>query len=128
MEELFEQKFGEKEVILFGEGYGVGIQTVGKEYLPATNDFIMFDAMINGNYVNHDDSMQIAKTLGLKHVPVICTGTIEGCVDIIKTNPQSRLGSCIMKGVVGRLPLNMYDGRGNRMIVKIKCRDFEKSS
>lgn len=115
MEELFEQKFG--------EGYGAGIQAVGKEYLPATNDFIMFDAMVNGQYVNNEDSMQIAK-----HVPVICTGTIEDCVELIKTNPQSRLGSCTMEGVVGRLPLNMYDGRGNRMIVKIKCRDFEKSS
>lgn len=128
MEELFEQKFGDKEVILFGEGYGAGIQAVGKEYLADTNDFIMFDAMVNGQYVNNEDSMQIAESLGLKHAPVIYTGTIENCVDLIKTNPQSRLGSCTMEGVVGRLPLNMYDGRGNRMIVKIKCRDFEKSS
>ena len=32
-EELFEQTFGEKEVILFGEGYGRKIQKVGSAYI-----------------------------------------------------------------------------------------------
>ena len=32
-EELFEQTFGEKEVIIFGEGYGRKIQKVGSKYI-----------------------------------------------------------------------------------------------
>lgn len=32
-EEIFEQRFGENEVILFGEGYGNKIQACGKDYL-----------------------------------------------------------------------------------------------
>ena len=32
--QLFEQMFGEKEAMLFGEGYGKGIQAAGKAYNP----------------------------------------------------------------------------------------------
>lgn len=47
-EELFEQTFGEREVILFGEGYGPKIQN-GGEYRDDVS-FIMFDIAINGRY------------------------------------------------------------------------------
>ena len=44
-EELFEQTFGEKNVILFGEGYGGKVQGVGNEYRP-DESFILFDVLI----------------------------------------------------------------------------------
>ena len=37
--QLFEQLFGEREVILFGEGYGSGIQKAGKAYKSDGVDF-----------------------------------------------------------------------------------------
>lgn len=42
-EELWEQKFGEKEVTLYGEGYGHKIQTNG--YIDGV-DFILFDVEV----------------------------------------------------------------------------------
>ena len=42
-EELFEQKFGETQVILFGEGYGAKIQKGGGNYRSDVS-FILFDA------------------------------------------------------------------------------------
>ena len=51
-EELFEQKFGENDVILFGEGYGAKIQNGG--LYRSDNSFILFDVMINGNYQNRE--------------------------------------------------------------------------
>lgn len=48
-EELFEQTFGEKNVILFGEGYGGKVQGVGNEYRP-DESFILFDVLIGENY------------------------------------------------------------------------------
>lgn len=44
-EEIFEQKFGENEVILFGEGYGPGIQKGGGLYRKEVS-FILFDVMV----------------------------------------------------------------------------------
>ena len=52
VEELFEQTFGEKDAILFGEGYGVKIQN-GGEYRSDVS-FILFDVMINGNYQSRE--------------------------------------------------------------------------
>ena len=126
MEELVEQMFGEKEVMFIGEGYGASIQAVGKDYIPNGQDFILFDVVVDGKYLDHYDVVEIATALGLKMVPVVLTGTIDDAVTLVKNNPVSLLGTCVMEGVVGRLPVNMYDSRGNRMIVKIKCRDFEK--
>jgi len=132
MEEMVEQMFGDKEVMFIGEGYGAGIQAVGKEYIPDGQDFILFDITVDGKYLDHDNVVEIATALGLKMVPVLLRGTIDDAIKFVKTEPVSQLGTCVIEGVVGRLPINMYDGRGNRMIVKIKCHDFlpisEKSS
>lgn len=126
MEELVEQMFGEREVMFIGEGYGAGIQAVGKDYIPDGQDFILFDVCVEGKYLDHDNVVEIATALGLKMVPVVLTGTIDDAVALVKSDPVSIVGTCVMEGVVGRLPINMYDNRGNRMIVKIKCHDFEK--
>jgi hypothetical protein len=126
MEELVEQMFGEKEVMFIGEGYGAGIQAVGKDYIPDGQDFILFDVCVEGKYLDHDNVVEIAKALGLDMTPVVLTGTIDDAVKLVKSNPVSLRGTCVMEGVVGRLPVNMYDSRGNRMIVKIKCHDFLK--
>lgn len=127
MEELVEQMFGEKEVMFIGEGYGAGIQAVGKDYIENGQDFILFDVVVDGKYLDHENVVEIAQALGIRMVPVVLTGTIDDAVKLVKNNPSSLIGTCVMEGVVGRLPVNMYDGRGNRMIVKIKCRDFENS-
>ena len=81
-EELFEQKFGEKEVILFGEGYGVKIQN-GGDYRPDVG-FILFDVMIGENYQPRETVEEIAKCFGLEIVPIIMEGTIAEAVYFVK--------------------------------------------
>lgn len=121
-EELFEQLFGEKEVILFGEGYGPKIQK-GGDYRD-TVDFILFDVMINENYQSRSTVEEMAKTFGIDCVPIILTGTIQDAIDFIKTKPKSTFGTADMEGVVGRPLVEMKDRCGNRLIVKIKVCDF----
>lgn len=123
-EQLFEQKFGEKEVILFGEGYGVKIQAVGGDYRSDVG-FILFDVLIGENYLNRESVEDIAKAFGLEIVPVVLRGTITEAVDFIKTKPNSTIGKAKMEGVVGRPKVELLDRCGHRLIVKIKCRDFE---
>ena len=123
-EQLFEQKFGEKEVILFGEGYGVKIQAVGSEYRSDVG-FILFDVLIGENYLSRESVEDIARAFGLEIVPVVLRGTIKEAVDFIKTSPYSTIGKAKMEGVVGRPKVELQDRCGHRLIVKIKCRDFE---
>ena len=122
-EQLFEQIFGDKEVILFGEGYGSKIQKVGSQYRPDV-DYILFDVMVEGMYLQREDVEQIATSFGLEIVPVIMVGTIREAVDFVKTKPASTIGTAKMEGLVGHPKVEMLNRRGNRIIVKIKVKDF----
>jgi hypothetical protein len=50
---------------------------------------------------------------------------MDDAVAFVKSKPQSTIGTAPMEGVVGRLPEELFDRRGNRLIVKVKVRDFE---
>ena len=121
-EQLFEQIFGEKEVIFFGEGYGVKIQNGGL-YRPDVS-FILFDVMINGNYQSREMVETAAKQFGLEIVPIIFEGTLEEGVEYVKTKPMSTIGKAPMEGLVARPKVELQDRCGNRLIVKIKVKDF----
>ena len=59
-EQIFEQKFGGTEVILFGEGYGPKIQKGGGNYRSEVS-FILFDVYIAGNYQPRASVEDVAK-------------------------------------------------------------------
>jgi hypothetical protein len=123
-EQLFEQKFGQTEVYLFGEGYGGSIQSGGA--YSKDKKFIMFDVMVGGTFLRREDVEEIAKAFNVKPVPIILEGTIQEAVDYVKTKPNSTITSEVkeMEGVVGTPKARLNDFRGNRIIVKIKVRDF----
>lgn len=123
--QIFEQAFGEREVILFGEGYGKGIQAAGKAYNPDGVDFILFDVLIHDNYQPRESVEGIAEMFGVKAVPVVGHGTLEQAVEYVKGHPQSTMGNVEMEGVVCRPSVELRDRAGNRVIVKIKWHDFK---
>jgi len=123
-EGLFEQKFGSSEVILFGEGYGPKINN-GDKYRESV-DFILFDVYINGLYLTRDNVKDIADYFGIEVVPLVFAGTIADAVNSVKQDRQSSYGTAGMEGYVGRPKVELRDRRGNRVIVKIKAKDFRK--
>ena len=122
-EQIFEEKFGETPVILFGEGYGPKIQKGGSY----RNDvsFILFDVYISGNYQSRSSVEDIARSFGIDIVPIIFEGTIQAGVDFVKQHPDSTMGTAKMEGLVGRPKIEMRDRCGKRIIVKIKWEDFK---
>jgi hypothetical protein len=125
-EELFEQKFGEQKVILFGEGYGAKIQKCGGDYRSDVS-FILFDVYLPDSdlWLKRDAIEDIAKTFGIDVVPIIMTGTIQQAVDFVKTAPDSTIGCAKMEGLVCKPKVDMLDRMGRRVIVKVKVKDFE---
>lgn len=124
-EQIFEQNFGEKQVMLVGEGYGGKIQSGGR-YRP-TEDFILFDVNIGGNYQSREAVEEVAKMFNLDVVPILLTGTIEEGIEYVKTNRQSKISDTAeIEGVVGRTKVELQDRCGNRVIVKIKFNDFKE--
>lgn len=123
--QLFEQLFGEREVILFGEGYGSGIQKAGKAYKPDGVDFIMFDLLIGRNYQPRESVERCAETFGVGVVPIVGEGTLEEAVEFVKGNPKSQIGDIDMEGIVCRPEQELRDRCGERVICKIKWNDFK---
>jgi hypothetical protein len=86
--QIFEQLFGEKEVLLFGEGYGNKIQSVGKCYIPDDVNFILFDVMINDMYLDRKAIEGIARAFNISSVSVVRYGTIDQAVVFVKKRPK----------------------------------------
>ena len=125
-EELFEQKFGEMQVILFGEGYGAKIQKGGGNYRSDVS-FILFDIYLpeQNLWMKRDAVEDIAKTFGIDVVPIVYEGNIAGAVEFVKRKPKSTIGVADMEGIVCKPAVDMLDRMGRRLIVKIKVKDFE---
>ena len=122
-EELFEQTFGEKEVILFGEGYGYKIQN-GGAYRDDVS-FILFDVLIGDNYQSREWVERTAKMFDIEVVPIVAEGTLYKGIAYVLNHPKSTIGTAWMEGVVGRPAVELKDRCGNRVIVKIKWEDFK---
>lgn len=122
-EQLFEQKFGNNEVILYGEGYGHKIQTNG--YIDGV-DFILFDAMICDNWQPRESVEDIASYFNISIVPIVLEGTLQDGIDYVLNNRKSTVAKngADIEGVVGRPKVELATRNGARIIVKIKYRDF----
>lgn len=125
-EELFEQKFGDMQVILFGEGYGAKIQKGGGNYRSNVS-FILFDVYLpeQNLWLKRDALEDIAKAFGIDVVPIVLTGTLNTAVNYVKSKPKSTIGVADMEGIVCKPEVDMLDRMGRRLIVKIKVCDFE---
>ena len=126
--QIFEQVFGEKEVILFGEGYGRKIQKGGGKYIPNGVDFILFDVLVGDNYQAREWVEETAKMFGIKTVPIVGTGSLYAATEYVKTHPNSVIAEeeREMEGIVCRPAIEMRDRCGNRVIVKIKYEDMKE--
>lgn len=124
MEVLFEQKFGNKEVMLFMEGYAGKIQNGTYQ---GAEDIIGFDIMIGDIYLDKAISKQIFEELGLKFVPILEFNNLQECIDYVNNNKQSIIQPVSkIEGLVCYPAVRLYDHQGNRIIVKIKNKDLSK--
>lgn len=126
MEYIFEQVFGEKDVMIFGEGYGPKIQNGGT--YSDTPKFIVFDIDINGYHLNRTKVNEVSEKLGLDSVPIVFSGDIYDAIKFIGSNPNSRINAKHeMEGLVLELEdLDIYDSKGERIKCKCKYRDIFK--
>lgn len=124
-EEVFEQKFGENEVTLYGEGYGEKIQKGGGLYRKGCG-FILFDVLIGNNWLERHNVVDIAQTFNIPVVPVVMTGTVMDGVDYVRKNPVCSLAEELKpaEGLVARPMVELRDIFGKRVIFKVKAKDF----
>lgn len=124
--QLFIKQFGSEptEVCLYGEGYGHKIQSAGKLYIPNGHDFVLFDVKIGEWWLQRKDIEEIAKMFGIKVVPIIGEGTIIEAIEMTRKGIKSQWGDFIAEGIVARPATELLTRNGERIITKIKHRDF----
>ena len=122
----FAEIFGSEEcdVVLYGEGYGANIQKGGGNYIPSGTDFVLFDVAVNGLYLERENVEDVAQKFGTKVVPIIGHGTLEEAIVMTKKGFKSRWGDFIAEGIVARPKVELLTRRGERIITKVKYRDF----
>ena len=119
----FEQLFPETSMCLYGEGYGLKIQKGGK-YISDASSFVLFDVKINEWWLQRYDVEDIAFKLGIDVVPVVGLGSLKDMVALVRTPFNSKWGMFEAEGIVARPNIELKARNGNRIITKIKCKDF----
>ncbi len=118
----FAEKFAEKNVCFYGEGYGAGIQKGGT--YRKDKAFVLFDVMIDGIWLNVGNVKGIAESFGMEVVPTVKEGTLAEIIEFVRAKPKSNWGDFVMEGVVARPEMVLLNNRGERLITKIKVKDF----
>lgn len=110
-------------VCLYGEGYGAKIQKGGGNYRP-DQDFVLFDVKIGEWWLNRVDVCDISSNLQIDVVPAIGRGALSDMVEMVRTGFKSEWGDFTAEGIVARPTLELRTRNGDRVITKLKHKDF----
>lgn len=111
-------------VCLYGEGYGARIQKGGGNYRP-NQDFVLFDVKIGDWWLQRVDVEDVAGKLQLDIVPIIGRGSLYDMVEMTKGSFNSQWGNFVAEGIVARPATELKTRSGDRVITKIKHKDFK---
>lgn len=112
------------DVVLYGEGYGPGIQKGGGLYR-ADKAFILFDVLINGQWwLDRTAVEDIAGKLGIDSVPYLGRMGLEQIVATVREPFMSKIGTAVAEGIVARPIETLFDKCMKRVIIKLKTKDF----
>jgi hypothetical protein len=132
MQEVFPSNMVDplEKVVLYGEGYGAGIQKGGGDYC-AFKNFILFDVRVinpDGDWwLSYENVLDVGNKLSLFVVPAIGEMTLEDATEFVRVGFKSRCSvnpEKMAEGLVGRPLETLYDKKGARLITKLKTKDF----
>lgn len=111
---------------LYGEGYGAKIQKGGGNYNSETCDFVMFDVRCSDLWLLRDNVLDIGAKLEVDVVPRVGSGTLTEAVRFTAEGFKSSWGDFQAEGLILRLEPILCNRFGNRIIAKVKCKDFRR--
>ena len=119
---MFKKNFADG-VCFYGEGYGAKIQKGGGNYRP-DQSFVLFDVLVGDWWLQRNDVEMIAFNHDIEIVPIIKTGTLDEMISDVKAGFNSSWGDFRAEGYVARPATELKTRSGQRIITKIKCKDF----
>ena len=116
--------YPETSMCLYGEGYGARIQKGGGNYISDGVSFILFDVHCGDVWLQWSDVVDVASTLDIDVVPVVGQGGPVDAIDMTRGGFASRIGTAQAEGLVMRPLVDLQNRRGDRVIAKVKTKDF----
>ena len=113
----------EDGAVLYGEGYGPKIQKGGGLYRE-DQSFVLFDVRVGHWWLRREEVDAIADRLGIDSVPIIGKGTLADMVLRCEAGFDSVWGAFRAEGIVARPTTELSARSGQRIITKLKCKDF----
>ena len=110
-------------ICLYGEGFGAGIQKGGK--YSDHKDFVLFDIKMGEVWLKREDVVDIAQKMKIMSVPYLGTEDLNQLVELVEKPIASNWGDFEMEGIVARPIVELFDRFGNRIITKLKAKDFK---
>ncbi|MDB4567447.1 RNA ligase family protein [Pseudomonadales bacterium] len=123
-ESVFFDKFGHGKTCLYGEGHGAKIQKGGGNYCTG-QDFVLFDVLAGEWWLKRADVVDVSETFNIGVVPVIGRGTLGDMCKMAQGGIVSNWGDFRAEGIVARPEIELKTRGGERIITKIKCKDFQ---
>jgi len=120
---MFKTTFESSNVCFYGEGYGAGIRKGGGNYRD-DQDFVLFDVKVGDWWLRREAVNNVAKAFDLDVIPIIGSGTLLELVQKTKIGFKSLWGDFNAEGIVARPSVELKARNGDRVITKIKHRDF----
>ena len=113
-----------ERVILFGEGFGPGIQGAAGQAYGGEKRFILFDVVVNDTWLRWEDVLDVGCAFGVPTVPVLCEScTLEEAKATVSWSNLLNSSEHI-EGIVARTEPPLFDRRGKRVMFKYKVRDL----
>jgi len=123
LEKTFEPEEG-MEICLYGEGFGTRVQKGGGNYIPDGVNFVLFDVCINRIWLERHNVDDIASKLNICLIPIIGEGILDDAIEMAKKGFKSWWGDFMAEGIVARPETELFTRRGDRIITKVKYKDF----
>ena len=125
LRELFPvEKFAGKDpMCLYGEGYGAGIQKGGGNY-QLVQSFVLFDVLVGEWWLRREQVQEVSEEFRIGVVPEVGRGSIAKAMIFEADGHTSHWGDFLAEGIVLRPRVELKDRAGNRIITKLKHKDF----
>ncbi len=114
-----------ESVVLYGEGYGAGIQKGGGDYRPDAG-FVLFDVRVGSWWLSRENVEDVATKLGINVVPLVAACSIPQAEELVRHGQFASWWPGVERpeGLVGRPVVPLFTAKGDRITVKIKWKDY----
>ena len=105
------------------------IQGCGSRYRRTTCDFILFDVKVDNWWLLRADVIDIANKLSIDYVPQLGYMTLMEAIDFVNKGFKSLIAedsTLDAEGLVLKTPDNLLFRNGERIVLKIKTKDFRQ--